>query len=1139
MNEAELIEADEQSRDAITHVLDRTLFVEAGAGTGKTTALVGRIVQLVLTSEPANRRSLGQIAAITFTEAAAAELRERVRIEFERALLQARIDGDTEVAERCEQALADADVAAISTLHAFAQRLLSEFPVEIGVPPRVEVVDEVRSQIAFGERWGQFLDSLYEDPNLEEFIVRASILGVQLNGTQLRSIAQQFDDNWDRLLDIDDVERPAVPIDFGAIREAIHQIEHLPNDCSDDADKLLENIRNASETFERFAGATTDYERLRVVNLLKDQKFGKVGRSGSWVSVEDARECCAALKAACLTMIDTVSSDTLTRFGAKLARFTVESAQQRRAEGQLEFHDLLVLAHLLLRRSAEARTALSERYRVVMLDEFQDTDPIQISLALLLASTVSDPETPWQEVSPEPGRLFMVGDPKQSIYRFRRADIGVFLEARKAFKDGEVVLRRNFRTVAPIIDVVNDLFAQVMPEETAAQAKYSPLLATREPSTSDHRPIVFGGGSRERAKVLREAEAADVASVIADIQANPSDWLVGDGAGGWREPELRDVTVLLPTRTSMSQLSHALDEKDIPFRADTGTLVYETQEIKDLLSVLAAIDDPSDEIALVAALRSPLYACGYDDLYRFAEGGGRFDLLGAIPDELVGTIVADGIEHIAGLAKRRWWDEPSDLLLRLIDERYAMALPARGRRARDNWRRIRFVVDQARAFSEANGGDLRDYLSWTRLQGFDGSRAHEPMLPEPDDDAVQVMTIHGSKGLEFPITIISGLTTRLGRRSQSGEVVWREVGELPEIKASSSVRTAHFDLLRELDDEMDGPERDRLLYVALTRARDHLVMSGHHALSAKGEPVESHGSKIAQWAAERGDDLVRPLRGQGSMFGVPRKTRTAVPSADRPEVASPADWRRTHEARLSQASARSVVSATALAREASERDHGEFDDASGFDDGWEDDDVRGSDSFGDEQLPPQEFRRGRAGTAIGSAVHGVLQLIDLSSPASSDMDALCKAQAWSEAVPEHLDTIRASVESALSAEIIQRCQTAKHWKELFVAAPVGETTIEGYVDLLVETPAGLVVVDYKTDAVRSAADVDAKLGRYGLQGAAYAVAVEVATGLHVVDVQLVFARPDGPVVRSVSELDALRDRVRSLAQSGLEPLPNA
>ncbi len=1116
-----LIAADTTSRETIEKHLGRTLFVEAGAGTGKTTALVGRIVQLVLTEDASTRRPLSQIAAITFTEAAAAELRERIRITFEDELQQATAAGRTERVQRCVQALADADIAAVSTLHAFAQRLLSEFPVEVGVPPRVEVIDEVRSQLAFDRRWGAFLDSLYDDADLEEFIVRASILGVKLNGPQLRNIAKNFDQNWDRLLGVEVPHARPTPIDFASVREHIHLVRQLPLQCADDSDLLCIRIRNDFEAvFERFDLSTTDYERLRVVVAMSDMKPGAGGKKGNWGGdVASVKETLVELFARCTELKDDVAAETLTRFAGKVAEFTRTTAEERRSEGLLEFHDLLVLAHVLLRDSPDARNALRTRYRVLMLDEFQDTDPIQISLALLLAASVEGSFAGrWSDLRPEDGRLFMVGDPKQSIYRFRRADIGLFLEARKAFADGEVSLQRNFRTVSPVIDTINALFAEVMSEETTSQALYSPLLPNRAPGHADHRPIVFGHGAETTARELREAEAEDVASLIVDMQENPEAWAVDDGKGGWRAPKLSDITILLPTRTSMSQLSHALDDKSIPFRADTGTLVYETQEVKDLLSVLTAIDDPSNEIALVAALRSPLYGCGYDDLYRFRTAGGSFDIRAPIPDPALGSVVAAGIEHMSALATHRWWDEPSQLLLRIIDDRFAMALPAHGRRARDTWRRLRYVVDQARAFAEAGGGDLREYLEWTGLQGADGSKAHEPMLPEPDDDAVQIMTIHGSKGLEFPITIVSGLTTQLGRaRTSVGEVLWGEPGVMPEVKATSKVSTRHFDLAKELDEQMDGPERDRLLYVALTRARDHLVMSGHHGLDTKGNPKMSHGATLYAFANGTGAELVRTPTGQAPLFS---PTAHLTPANDAPEftLVAPTEWRRNHRDRIGTASVRSVWSATAIAQQANAGDAG--------DDAWDDDSLTDDDEgLNDQPLPPQVFRRGRAGTSIGTAVHAVLQFLDLSNVDEAEIDSLSDAQAWAEGIPEHVETVRASVRSALRAPIVESCTTARHWKELFVAAPVGEVTVEGYVDLLVETPDGLVIVDYKTDSVTNEAEVDAKLDRYSLQGAAYAAAVEVATGYVVVDVQFVFARPEGPIVRSVDDLAVRRQHV--------------
>jgi len=187
---------DEAAREAITRGrLDSTLFVEAGAGTGKTTQLVERIVHLVLDQ----RVSLADIAAITFTEAAASELRDRIRERFEVALSAAPPDSDDR--ELIEQALRDSDVAAISTLHSFAQRILNEHPVAIGLPPRIEVLDEIQSQLAFDDRWTDFLNRLLGRSDVEEVLIRALLLNIRLSGRHsgLRQIARKFNDNWDRL----------------------------------------------------------------------------------------------------------------------------------------------------------------------------------------------------------------------------------------------------------------------------------------------------------------------------------------------------------------------------------------------------------------------------------------------------------------------------------------------------------------------------------------------------------------------------------------------------------------------------------------------------------------------------------------------------------------------------------------------------------------------------------------------------------------------------------------------------------------------------------------------------------------------------------------------------------------------------
>ncbi len=430
-------------------------------------------------------------------------------------------------------------------------------------------------------------------------------------------------------------------------------------------------------------------------------------------------------------------------------------------------------------RAPRRADRLHERYTHILLDEFQDTDPIQIELAILIAASVQgEPPSAWHELDVDEGRLFFVGDPKQSIYRFRRADIGLFLEARDRFGPNEswARLTTNFRTVEPILAWINAFFTESMADEQPnAQPKYEPLSSWREPYVGvDHRPMLLGGphpDPKVKAGALREAEATDVARVIADIRSGPDRWPVHDSqAGDWRPARLSDITILVPTRTSLPYLREALEGEDIPYRLATGTLVYDTQEVRDAIAAVRAIDDSSDQLSLVAALRSPLYACSDVDLFTFRAAGGRWDIRRDVPD----SVPADhpvrlAFEHLHSLWDQRWWLSPAALLERLLRERHAFLLGLGDPRPTEVWRRLRFLIDQARAFEEANGGDLRAFVDWAELQGADSARVHEPLLPETDDDSVQILTIHGAKGLEFPITILSGMTTQPGSARQRRE----------------------------------------------------------------------------------------------------------------------------------------------------------------------------------------------------------------------------------------------------------------------------------------------------------------------------------------------------------------------------------
>ena len=277
---------------------------------------------------------------------------------------------------------------------------------------------------------------------------------------------------------------------------------------------------------------------------------------------------------------------------------------------------------------------------------------------------------------------------------------------------------------------------------------------------------------------------------------------------------------MLPARTSLPFLERALEAEGISYRAETSSLVYATREVRDLLMALRAIDDPSDELSLVSALRSPLFGCGDDDLFEFhVEHKGKWNVRSLPPDTLPADHpVVDALRALRELHHARMWVTPSELLERVVRERHLLELGADSGKFRDVSRRIRFVVDQARAFGDAAGGSLRDYLAWATLQGTEGARVVETVLPETDDDAVRIMTVHGAKGLQFPIVVCSGLTTKPQPSSVGVQVLLPHVDGYPEVRLAKRAHTDAFELHQAFDEQMSFHEKLRLLYVACTRA---------------------------------------------------------------------------------------------------------------------------------------------------------------------------------------------------------------------------------------------------------------------------------------------------------------------------------
>ncbi|MDQ3470260.1 MAG: UvrD-helicase domain-containing protein, partial [Actinomycetota bacterium] len=782
--------------------------------------------------------------------------------------------------------------------------------------------------------------------------------------------------------------------------------------------------------------------------------------------------------------------------GAVAAEFVLSGAIERAAAGTLEFHDLLVVARRLLATNSQARRLLHERYQRVLLDEFQDTDPIQLEIAVRLTAAPDAQADDSTTLRPRPGRLFVVGDPKQSIYRFRRADIAVYLAAARQIGAEPVALAANFRSTAAVIGWVNGVFSEVIRAEPAVQPAYAPLAVARS-GPRDHGTVtVIGadghvdGDERISADELRRRESADVAAVIAT--ALREGWAVGDGAGGLRRCEPGDIAVLLPARTTLPMLEAALGELAVPYRAENASVVYMAPEVRAVMLALRAAADPTDQLALVAALRTQLYGCSDVDLYDWKVAGGRWNPFAPVPEGAADQGVAAALAHVRSIAGRIGREGPADLLDAIIEERRVLETALAGPDARDVWRRLRYVVDQARAWTDAGGRGIRRYLRWAQFQAGE-ARASDTILPERDQRAVRIMTVHAAKGLEFPITVVAGMTTQVQRRT-SMSVVW------PDSTWTLAERDDElFEAFRPIDEQMGDAERRRLLYVACTRAVDHLVVSLHRRRAESGD---GDGGTAQYTSAVVLAEAGAVRHGARSFTRGPALDAVAGTFAE-PLVLPWADevsWSEERQRAIAAGSRRSATSATPLAAQparvvADEDDRADVEDA-----GLRKDGV-------DLDLPP--WQRGRYGTAIGRAVHAVLQDADLA--AGGDIDRLAAMQCAAEGIFGLEHTVAGLSRSALHAPIVRAAAGgAEHWRELFVVAETGGIVLEGYIDLLVRTPAGLVIVDYKTDRWPNGGDQAARIARYRLQLAAYGVALGRLLDEPVVGGLLVHCLPDGP-----------------------------
>ena len=538
--------------------------------------------------------------------------------------------------------------------------------------------------------------------------------------------------------------------------------------------------------------------------------------------------------------------------------FLPEWQAQKRAQGYLDFDDQLWCTHELLSTSPAARTEFQERYAAFLVDEFQDTDPIQWEIIHLLASSSGRLGGTVGEVAP--GRLFIVGDPKQSIYRFRGADIETYARvtgtpAMTELGLESLELTTNFRSVPSILDFVDQAFSGAM--SSSADKPYQPkYLAFGGRGAREEKrecPCLYLLGERNEDGSLAGSgpefiniESTRIARLIALIQGN-ADWEIYSRHGGaWRLPRYRDIAILLPVLTHADALEDALREAGIPYVLEGGRFYYTRSEVSSAITVLRSIANPNDGVALYGALRSIFFGISDEDLLRARADGLPLDYRGEVPSHSNLHRPFRLLQELHLLRHARTASETLENLFQQTGAREVLAL--RGAQSLANLNKLARTLralQQDATFSEV--------VELVGSMDEEEAAESESRIMEEHSDAVRILSIHRAKGLDFPIVFAAGLG--LQRRSRNADFLAdrheEKIFGLNMGSKDSGMQTPGWNALVEKDKEKDDAELTRLLYVSLTRACDHLVLCTH----MRGKRVRDTG----EWTANFEKTRLKPL----------------------------------------------------------------------------------------------------------------------------------------------------------------------------------------------------------------------------------------------------------------------------------------
>ncbi|MBL8036735.1 MAG: UvrD-helicase domain-containing protein [Nitrospira sp.] len=1084
---------DHAAREAAETMFDRNVVVIAGAGTGKTTLLVNRLVHLVM-KEP-RPVSITQVVALTFTNKAAMEmkvrLRERLawladpRTDVARAHDSGAVSAQElqerygltrdEIAVRARAGLVDIEKAQIGTLHSFAAHLLRLHPLESGVDPDFQEDDGSRFEEHFAQVWDIWIDQelgrqgLNHDrwrrvlhvATLEEVRILADALCSEL--VDLKVLQQQLDQNtvspsvrqWVRGL-AEKGQRLLKSYD----RPKRRKIEEM---LGASVLLLTRVVNEGPSALQGLDGSTREWLRKDLGSKVKD-----------WdeVAFQEAKRL-IQVSQSLLDVDHTLFDDLLELLGPLLESIRSSFVDK----GWLSFDGLLARARGLLHEHPRVREGIKREYRAVLVDEFQDTDPIQYEVILAVSEQLGRHETAWQDMRLDPGKLFIVGDPKQSIYAFRRADIEAFDRVvDKIIQGGGVIqtLTTNFRSAAAVLDPVNDIFDRLFVRHPLVQPANVRLEVRPQ-----RRPSTMEAGVQ-----LLVTTPADVnQSFDADLAVRAE----GEVLARWLKEEILSrpnavagqVALLFRKLTQADAYLDALRRHNIPYVIEGEKHFYRRQEVIDLVNVLRVLDHPHDRIAMTGILRSPLGGLTDREVFDFHEASHL---------DYVAWPRLDSFDHPRAAAIRRLYEQlawlrqavpavPLADAIQLIFDRLplleAAAASLHGEQAVANLLKVK---QTAAALSDRPTMTLSAFIELMVERSEEQPEEAESPLAEESADAVQILTIHKAKGLEFPIVVLPGLHQGTGRDRTVPHVAHDWSSGMYGLSLGSH-RTIGAVLAQEKFSVREEAERRRVFYVGMTRAKELLVLSG-------GKVARSMGETTFEWLEQIGTGQVGEVATQQLAIGAsaiphrvvhaPERTWQRRPlmgdsqaiSIDVPSIAR--RWGQRKERWMAVGEIPWHVTPTGLVRQEKPR----------------------------KPLPTQNGQPREVGRLTGIAAHRILERWDFSSLPSGLLDQI-KPVLQMILQPEDqpllaavTDSLRELFTTFGGSPLYDRLRSSQILgREVPFTMPWGDRQVmEGVIDVLYRHDGELWIADYKTDVV-SSDQVTVRAEQYRTQGEVYKTAV--------------------------------------------------